>query len=100
MPLVWATAQSNLAFALMRLGERESGTATLEAAVAAYREALQEITRERLPRDWARVQSNLGIALQDLGEREGGTAKLEAAVAAYREALQEIDPRAPAARLG
>ena len=36
--------------ALETLGERESGTARLEEAVAAYREALQENTRARVPR--------------------------------------------------
>ena len=35
------------------LGERESGTARLEEAVAAYRAALEEQTRERVPLDWA-----------------------------------------------
>ena len=71
------------------LGERESGTAKLEEAVAAYREALKEWTRERVPLDWAATQNNLGNALVALGERESGTAKLEEAVAAYREALKE-----------
>ena len=71
------------------LGERESGTARLEEAVAAYREALQEWTRERVPLDWAMTQNNLGLALQRLGERESGTARLEAAVATYRDALTE-----------
>ena len=32
----------SLGIALLRLGERESGTARLEEAVAAYRAALQE----------------------------------------------------------
>ena len=71
------------------LGERESGTAQLEEAVAAYREALKEWTRERVPLDWATTQNNLGNALSTLGERESGTAQLEEAVAAYREALKE-----------
>ena len=75
--------------ALRRLGERESGTARLEEAVAAYRAALEEWTRERVPLEWARTQMNLGNALQRLGERESGTARLEEAVAAYRAALEE-----------
>ena len=41
--------------ALATLGGRESGTARLEEAVAAYREALQEQTRERVPLVWART---------------------------------------------
>jgi tetratricopeptide (TPR) repeat protein len=69
--------------------ERESGTAGLKEAVAAYREALKESTRERVPLDWAMTQNNLGSVLSTLGERESGTARLEEAVAAYREALKE-----------
>ena len=81
--------QNNLGTALWTLGQRESGTARLEEAVAAYREALEECTRERVPLEWARTQNNLGLALSTLGERESGTARLEEAVAAYREALKE-----------
>src|SRR5262245_9806964 len=40
-PLDWATTQNNLGNALSTLGERESGTARLEEAVAVYREALK-----------------------------------------------------------
>ena len=55
--------QNNLGNALGSLGERESGTARLEEAVAAFRAALTEWTRERVPLDWARTQNNLGSAL-------------------------------------
>ena len=41
--------QNNLGAALQALGARESGTARLEEAVAAYRMALEERTRERVP---------------------------------------------------
>jgi tetratricopeptide (TPR) repeat protein len=83
-------AQNNLGAALRTLGERESGTARLEEAVAAYRAALEELTRERVPLDWAGTQNNLGNALHTLGGRESGTARLEEAVAAYRAALEEM----------
>jgi tetratricopeptide (TPR) repeat protein len=73
----------------LHLGERESGTAKLEQAVAAFREALKEGTRERAPLDWASTQNNLGYTFMRLGERDSGTAKLEEAVTAYREALKE-----------
>src|SRR5271166_4147801 len=56
--------------------ERETGTARLDEAVAAYRAALGEWTRERVPLDWAMTQMNLGNALGTLGERESGTARL------------------------
>ena len=86
----WAMAHGSLGNALTRLGARESGTARLEEAVAAYRAALAEYTRDRVPLDWAMTQNNLGNALRTLGERESGTARLEEAVAAYCNALAEI----------
>ena len=85
----WAMTQNNLGGALAVLGQRESGTARLEEAVTAYRAALEEETRERVPLQWATTQNDLGDALKTLGEREGGTARLEEAVAAYRAALEE-----------
>jgi tetratricopeptide (TPR) repeat protein len=75
--------------ALQTLGARESGTARLEQAVEAYRAALEEYSRDRVPLDWAATQNNLGNALRTLGERESGTARLEQAVEAYRAALEE-----------
>jgi tetratricopeptide (TPR) repeat protein len=89
VPLDWALTQTNLGNALQTLGERESGTARLEEAVAAFRGALEERTRERVPLQWATTQNNLGNALWTLGGRESGTARLEEAVAAYRAALEE-----------
>jgi hypothetical protein len=77
-------AADYLSIATMRLGKRESATARLEPAVAAYRDALKERTRKRVPLDWAMTQNNLGLALTALGERESGTARLNEAVAAYR----------------
>ncbi len=41
--------QNNLGTALQALGARESGTARLEEAVAAYRAALLERTRDKVP---------------------------------------------------
>jgi exonuclease VII small subunit len=72
----------------LTLGERESGTARLEEAVAAYRAALEEQTRDRVPLQWALTQMNLGTALHALGERESGTARLEEAVGVYDGALE------------
>ena len=83
------TALNALGMALNTLGQRESGTARLEEAVTAYRAALEEWTRDRVPLDWAGVQMNLGNTLLALGEREPGTARLEDAVTADRAALEE-----------
>ena len=82
-------ALNDLGIALESLGQRETGTARLEQAVAAYRDALLERTRDRVPLAWAMTQNNLGTALKTLGQRETGTARLEQAVAAYRAALLE-----------
>jgi hypothetical protein len=68
---------------------RERHGAPLGQAVVAYREALKERTRERVPLDWAMTQNNLGAALMTLAVRESGTARLEEAIVAYREALKE-----------
>ena len=73
----------------MRLGEREGGTTRLGEATAAFRAALKERTRERVPLDWAKTQNNLGAALQMLGAREIRTTRLEEAVSAYRNAAEE-----------
>jgi hypothetical protein len=44
--------------------------AQTEQPVAAYRAALEEHTRDRVPLQWALTQTNLGSALQSLGERK------------------------------
>ena len=72
MPLQWAAAQNNLGTALRTLGERESGTARLEEAVDAYRAAMLERPRERVPPHWATTQRNLDRAQALLSERLAG----------------------------
>lgn len=62
-------------------------TARLEEAIVAYRAALEEFTRARVPLDWATTQSNFGLALEALGEREAVAARLEEAAEAYQAAL-------------
>jgi tetratricopeptide (TPR) repeat protein len=89
--LDWAMTQNNLGIVLATLGVRESGTKRLEEAVEAYRAALQERTRERVPLQWAATQNNLGSALWMLGERESGTKRLEEAAASFSNVLQ-VDP--------
>ncbi|MFM9099888.1 MAG: tetratricopeptide repeat protein, partial [Cyanobium sp.] len=81
--------QDEAASALYKQGEELGDNDALREAVAAYREALKERTRERVPLQWATTQNNLGAVLGGLGERESGTERLEEAVAAYREALKE-----------
>jgi hypothetical protein len=76
VPLKLAATQNNLT-PHFRTGETATGR--LKDPVAAYREALTEYTRERMPLDCARIRNNLGTALQRLGERQSGTQRLEEA---------------------
>src|SRR5580658_2021803 len=80
--------QVGLGAALMRLGERDSGTARLEEAVAAYRAALEERTRERVPLDWATATGNQGVALRLVAERHGDLAMAERALAQITAAFE------------
>jgi hypothetical protein len=59
----------NLGLALWRLGERESGTGKLTEAVAAYRAALEEWTREAAPYWHDLAQQNLARCLALLEQR-------------------------------
>jgi tetratricopeptide (TPR) repeat protein len=81
--------QRSYAIAELAIGVQRGDSDALKRAIAAYRNALKEFTRERIPIEWARTQSNLGVALNELGDRESGTEDLEAAVAAFQEALKE-----------
>jgi hypothetical protein len=65
---------------VLTLGERESGTARLEEAAAAYRAALTERTRERVPLDWAMTTGNLGVAHMVLAERTGNARMAQTAL--------------------
>ncbi len=64
VPLDWAATQNNLVVALWSLGERESGTARLDDAVAACREALKEY-EARLPEAWPNPRCDCGALLRD-----------------------------------
>jgi hypothetical protein len=66
--------------AIGRHRERESGTARLEEAVVAYRAALEEWTRERVPLDWAMSTGSQGEVLTLLAERRGDLAMAEQAL--------------------
>ncbi len=74
VPLDWAMTQNNLGTALQALGERESGTARLEEAVAAYREALGVLEGAEADHYLSAVRGNLARAerLLDARRRGGG----------------------------
>ena len=75
---------------LTSLGERENGTAKLEQAVTAYREALKEWTLERMPLRWAFSFGNEGVALMLLAERRGDAAMAETALGQINVAFETL----------
>ena len=84
-----AKVQVILGNALRMYGAQTGRSDALQEAVVAYREALKERPREKVPQEWAAAQNSLGMALSSLGELESDPARLQEAVAAYREALKE-----------
>ncbi|MBS0156889.1 MAG: tetratricopeptide repeat protein, partial [Nitrospira sp.] len=93
LPQDWAMIQNNLGLVLSDQGRRATGADSmrlLQAAEAAYRQALTVYTKALLPQDWARTQMNLGTVLSDQGVRVSGmdsTHLLQAAEAALLETL-------------
>jgi tetratricopeptide (TPR) repeat protein len=85
----WATTGICLGNALQALGVRESGTVRLEDAVSAYREALQEFTRERVPLRWATVQMKLASVYCALFDKGAQPNHLDDALEAIDRALEE-----------
>jgi hypothetical protein len=90
VPLNWAMTQGNLGNALAMLGERDSGTALLEDAIRAYREALKEYTRDRIPLEWATNFGNEGVALMQLAERTKDAVMAQTAARQIEAALQTM----------
>ena len=88
-PMKWARIQNNLGNAYSILGERDGDRTRLEAAVVAFKAALEERTRDRDPHNWAGTQNNLGSVLSILGELSGDRTQLESAVAAHKAAIEE-----------
>ena len=85
----WAASQLNLGNALNNVGKLEPGTASLELAATAYRDALTVFTRETAPFDWASAQNNLGSVLLTIGQRNSDVGQIEESAAAFRAALEE-----------
>jgi hypothetical protein len=56
--------------------------------VAAYRAALEETTRDRVPLQWATNTGNQGVALRVLAERRGDLAMAEQAQAQINAAFE------------
>ncbi|MFY9719115.1 MAG: hypothetical protein WAK16_05660 [Candidatus Cybelea sp.] len=105
-PQGYASMERSRGIALMRLGERTGDIATLEAAVAAHREAVETL----VPRGeavtpghrqaWVQSQIQLAAALTSLGSRNGNAAALEEAVRVLTECRDAGVPESEAAIWG
>ncbi|MGA7655241.1 MAG: hypothetical protein WCA96_00455 [Methylocella sp.] len=85
----WAVNGICLGNALQALGVRESGTVRLEDAVSAYRDALQEFTRARVPLRWATVQMDLASLYCALFDNGAQPKHFDDALEAIDRALEE-----------
>jgi exonuclease VII small subunit len=70
VPLHWAMTQNNLGGALRTLGERESGTARLEEAIAAYRAAIKVLHQCEATYYHETTQENLAEAEAEVASRK------------------------------
>ena len=72
------------------LGKHESGTARLEEAINAYREALKERSREGVPLQWAASFGNQGFAMMLLADRTNDDARAETAFQQIQTAVETL----------
>jgi hypothetical protein len=80
----------NLGNALSALGEREPGTARLSEAVVAYRAALEELTRDRVPLYWAITTANQGNTMARLADKTSDLAMAKRALDQILEGVREL----------
>lgn len=86
----WGVTQYNLSHTLGRLAAWDPDRPWLAEAVQALEAALQEVTREQLPREWAMIYNGLGNLLMTHARRANDAAAFERAAASYASALQEF----------
>lgn len=73
--------------ALQALGAHRPGMVELEEAIATFRGALQEYTRERAPLAFAAAAGHQGVALMRLAGRRGDEAMAKLALEGIKAAL-------------
>lgn len=86
----WGITQYNLSHTLGTLATREPDRPWLAEAVQALEAALQEVTREQMPREWAMIYNGLGNLLVIHARRTNDAAAFERAAESYALALQEL----------
>jgi tetratricopeptide (TPR) repeat protein len=91
-PLEWAMAQQNLGLAQRTLADQNDELAHLNAAAAAYQNALAlyESRSDRI--DSANMQYGLGLTYQRIGGEQTDSQNMHKAADYYRAALKGFDP--------
>jgi tetratricopeptide (TPR) repeat protein len=91
-PLKYASTQNNLGTAYWHLAQQgemsRQAPVHLQAAIAAYNEALSIYSAEKEPLNWAMIQNNLGTAYWNLAQYEHPEQFLRLAIDAYSHALK------------
>jgi tetratricopeptide (TPR) repeat protein len=91
-PLKYAATQNNLGTTYWHLaqqvGAKEIAANYLQAAIAAYAEAMTHYYSQGEALNWAMIQNNLGTAYWNLAQYEQPESWLQLAVGAYQDALK------------
>ncbi|MFD7282972.1 CHAT domain-containing protein [Streptomyces sp. NPDC059862] len=85
-PHDWASFRNNLGQAWLRLAALRDDPSALQAAVAAYQEALDARPRESAPYEWAQTTTGLAGALADAGQFQQAAKLLQTALHLARDA--------------
>ncbi|MBZ9997576.1 caspase domain-containing protein [Mesorhizobium sp. BH1-1-4] len=83
-----ARAETKLGLAMAGFGAVDNGVAWMQDAVAIYRQALLQYTRETAPTDWSDTQNELGSTLIKLAGTTMDPQFARDAIVAYRAALE------------
>ncbi len=83
----YAATQNNLGTAYWNLAQHGEPVAHLQAAIAAYKEALEFYHPQEQPLDYGMIHNNLGTAYWNLSQHEDTKENLLLAIGAYQVAL-------------
>jgi tetratricopeptide (TPR) repeat protein len=88
-PLEWASPRSNLGYALVSLGQKESDGVFLKKSIAEMEDALEALNPKDALDDWIALQMTYAAALHALGQRDTGetVSLLNKSMEAYKKIL-------------
>jgi len=88
-PLEWASPRNNLGYALVALGQKESGVSLLKKSIAEMEDVLETSNPKDALDDWISLQLTYASALHALGQRNTGdtVSLLNKSMEAYKKIL-------------